>query len=146
MAVKQMVKAVKPGGRIVLIDDDHETFRCYPEPSGFETLWNSYCRSYDRVGNDSYIGRRLLQLLYQAGAKPSRNTEIFFGSNAGEKSFQDFVTNLLEILKGAEDTLLRLSLIDQEQFRKTIDNMQSWSRRPDVAIWYTMCYAEAVLL
>ena len=59
-AVKQMVKAVKPGGRIVLIDDDHETFRCYPEPSGFETLWNSYCRSYDRVGNDSYIGRRLL--------------------------------------------------------------------------------------
>ena len=39
--VKQMVKAVKKGGRIVLSDDDHDVLRLYPEPAGFSNLWNS---------------------------------------------------------------------------------------------------------
>src|SRR6266576_212810 len=31
-AVREMVQAVRPGGRVVLADDDHEILRLWPEP------------------------------------------------------------------------------------------------------------------
>ena len=66
-AVQQMVKALKKGGRIILSDDDHATFRPTPEPLGFSLIWTAYCRSYERIGNDPYIGKRLVTLLHQSG-------------------------------------------------------------------------------
>src|SRR5205085_7417105 len=33
--VRLMVRAVRPGGRVLLQDDDHDVFRCWPEPAGF---------------------------------------------------------------------------------------------------------------
>jgi SAM-dependent methyltransferase len=37
--VRQIVRAVRPGGRVVLADDGHDTFRVWPEPPGFGRLW-----------------------------------------------------------------------------------------------------------
>ena len=85
--VRSMVQAVRPGGRIVLEDDDHDLLRLYPEPPGFAQLWQAYQRSYVHLGNDPTIGRRLVSLLVEAGAAPVRNTFIFFGSCAGEPHF-----------------------------------------------------------
>lgn len=86
-AVRAMVRAAKPGGRIVLADDDHDVLRLWPEPPGFGAVWHAYQRTYDRLGNDPIVGRRLVSLLYEAGAEPLRNTWIFFGSCAGQPSF-----------------------------------------------------------
>ena len=47
--VQQMVAACKPGGRLILADDDHDIFRLYPECPGFNELWQAYIRSYDRL-------------------------------------------------------------------------------------------------
>src|SRR5213595_4141961 len=89
--VRQMVRAVRPGGRVVLQDDDHDVLRLYPEPPGFMTLWRAYERTYDRLGCDPYIGRRLVSLLHEAGAQPVRATWIFFGACAGQPNFPAFV-------------------------------------------------------
>src|SRR5216684_1106337 len=56
---KAMVRAVRPGGRVVLEDDDHDLLRLWPEPPGLQPLWHAYMRSFDRNGNDPYVGRRL---------------------------------------------------------------------------------------
>src|SRR3984893_16742450 len=71
--VRQMVRAVRPGGRVVLQDDDPDVFRCWPEPAGFTALWRAFQRSYDRLGCDPYVGRRLVSLLHEAGAAPVRS-------------------------------------------------------------------------
>jgi SAM-dependent methyltransferase len=76
--VRTMVRAVRPGGRIILADDDHDVLRLWPEPPGLAPVWQAYQRSYHRHGNDPIVGRRLVQLLHQAGAQPRRNTWIFF--------------------------------------------------------------------
>jgi SAM-dependent methyltransferase len=81
--VRAMVRAVKPGGRIIVADDDHGVLRLWPEPPGVVELWNAYIRTYDRIGNDPFVGRRLVQLLHQAGARPVRNSWIWFGGCAG---------------------------------------------------------------
>ena len=56
--------------RIILADDDHDVLRLWPEPPGLTDVWRAYQRSYDRHGNDPIVGRRLVQLLHQAGAQP----------------------------------------------------------------------------
>jgi len=87
VVVKAMVRAVRPGGRLVLQDDDHEILRLWPEPLGVRVLWGAYMRAFDRIGNDPYVGRRLVELLHAAGARPSRSHFLFFGACAGEPAF-----------------------------------------------------------
>jgi len=80
--VRNMARAVRPGGRVILSDDDYDGLRLWPEPPGFSLVWNAYQRTYDRHGNDPIVGRRLVKFLHQAGLLPRRNTLIFFGGCA----------------------------------------------------------------
>ena len=140
--VAQMMKAVRPGGRVVLADDDHITFRCTPEPPGYSVLWNAYIRSYDRLGNDPFIGNKLVTLLHRAGAERIRNSAVFFGSCAGNSEFQAYVDNVVGILDGAKQLMLREDLLDEWTFQKGIENFREWGRLPDAAMWYSLCWAE----
>ena len=140
--VRGMVRAVRPGGRIVLADDDHDVLRLWPEPPGFISLWQAYIRSYDRLGNDPYVGRRLVALLHAAGAVPVRNNWIFFGSCAGMPTFPDIVENLQKILVGARSLILSTAHIEEDAFEQAIGALKTWSTYPDAAFWFAMCWAE----
>jgi SAM-dependent methyltransferase len=142
--VQGMVRAVRPGGRVVLEDDDHAVIRLWPEPAGFATIWQAYVRTYDRLGNDPYIGRRLVALLHEAGAVPSRNTWIFFGGCSGQPTFEALAHNMLAILEGVRATLLAQSLVDAETFDTGIAGIRTWMHRPDAALWFSICWAEGV--
>lgn len=143
-AVKQMVCAVRPGGRIILEDDDHDLMRLWPVPSGVLELWNAYIRTYDRNGNDPFIGRRLVSLLHQAGATPRRNHWIFFGGCAGMDVFPGLVDNMIGILHGAREAIVGPQLFDDAQFDATIERFHHWSRRRDASMWFAMAWAEGV--
>src|SRR2546430_1833272 len=108
--VKTMVRAVKQGGRIVLADDDHDVLRLWPECPGINDLWNAYIRTYDRIGNDPYVGRRLVALLHEAGAIPTRNTWIFFGGCAGMEIFDVLTANMAGGGRSARETIIGKSL------------------------------------
>jgi ubiquinone/menaquinone biosynthesis C-methylase UbiE len=140
--VRQMTRAVKPGGRIILQDDDHDILRLHPEPAGFSTLWSAYQRTYDRLKNDPIVGRRLVRLLQQAGAKPLRNTWIFFGSCSGDPNWSVFVDNLIVVVNGAASHIIEIGTMDQRQLDEAVDAVQVWRRRPDSAIWYAVALAE----
>ena len=142
--VKSMVESVKRGGRVVLADDDHGLMRLWPEPAGFADLWRAYIRSYDRIGNDPYVGRRLIQLLHQSGAKPVRNRLIFFGGCANSPEFPVLASNMWGVLRTARDTMIRMQLCDATTFDAVSKAYEEWSRRPDVAVWFGMSYAEGV--
>jgi SAM-dependent methyltransferase len=140
--VRQMVQAVHPGGRIVLQDDDHDVLRLYPEPPGFPALWHAYIRTYDRLGNDPFVGRRLVSILHQAGAVPVRNTWIFFGSCSGNPTFAPLVANALGILNGAKEAILSQGLLDPALFEAGVKSVDQWAQRPDAGFWYSICWAE----
>jgi SAM-dependent methyltransferase len=141
--VRTMVRAVRPGGRIILEDDDHDVLRLWPEPPGLGPVWQAYMRTYDRHGNDPLAGRRLVQWLRQAGARPRRNTWIFFGSCTGHEDFPAYVVNLAGVLEGAFDAIVSVGL-PPELVRGAIDALEPWGRREDAAIWFSMAWAEGV--
>ena len=142
--VRGMVRAVRTGGRIALVDDDHDHLRLFPEVPGVDLLWRTHLRVYDRLGNDPYIGRRLVALLHQAGAKPSRCAMPFFGSCSGMADFAAYVENLIGIFLGARQPILDIGTIDDHAFDETITNLRTWGQHPDAAFWYILPFAEGV--
>jgi ubiquinone/menaquinone biosynthesis C-methylase UbiE len=142
--VRQMVRAVRPGGRIVLEDDPHDTLRLWPEPPGFQHLWQTYMRTYDRLGTDPLTGHRLVAILVQAGAQPTRNAWPFFGACSGQpKLLLGHVDNLVRILEGVRDPILALGEFESATFDACIHAVREWAHRPDAAFWYAVSWAEA---
>jgi len=142
--VKQMVEAVRKGGRVVLADDDHDVLRLYPEIPGFSDLWSAYMQTYLKLGNDPIIGRKLISLLHEAGAGPVRNTWIFFGSNPAEKRFDIYIDNLIGVVDGAKDEIIRQGLFEEKKFDDVIASFRSWREQPDATLWYAVFWAEGI--
>ena len=142
--VRSMVASVRPGGRIVLADDDHGVMRLWPEPAGFNDLWSAYIRTYDRVGNDPFVGRRLVQLLEQAGAQPVRNHWLFFGGCTGMETFPILAANMAGVVRSARDLMIGMALVEGPQFDETMERYDAWSRRPDAALWFAVAWAEGL--
>jgi SAM-dependent methyltransferase len=140
--VKTMVRAVRPGGRIILADDDHGVMRMWPEPPGFNDLWSAYIRTYDRIGNDPFVGRRLVSLLHEAGALPRRNTWIFFGGCAGMEIFDVLAANMAGVVRSARETILGMSLFERDAFDTVMRGYERWAKRPDAALWFAVAWAE----
>ena len=141
-AVAQMVKAVRPGGRVVVIDDDHDYFHPWPEPAGFPALWQAYVHSYERLGNDPYIGRRLVLVLREAGLTSIRNSCVFFGGCGGNETFEAVADNLIGALAGAKEAMLSDGFLDEESYNIGMDGLVQWKDDTASALWYSACYAE----
>ncbi len=148
--VAAMVRAVRPGGRVVLEDDDHEVLRLHPAAPAVERLWRAYFETYDAMGNDPYVGRRLVELLRRAGARPVETDILFFGSCAGRADFDLLIDNFEGILIGARETILAgggeggAPSITAAELERALDELGRWRRRPDAALWYGTCWAEGV--
>jgi ubiquinone/menaquinone biosynthesis C-methylase UbiE len=142
--VEAMARAVRPGGRVVLEDDDHEAFRPWPEPPHVLTVWRAYQRTYDRLGNDPMVGRRLVQLLAGAALSPRRIDLLPFGACSGQPAFEPFVRNLMNIFAGAREAILATGGASAEDFAGAQAALAAFARRGDAAFWYTISWAEAV--
>ena len=140
--VRNMVRAVRPGGRIVIADDDHDVLRLWPEPPGVNELWRAYMRTYDRNGNDPYVGRRIVSLMHAAGAQPVRNTWIFFGGCSGMEVFDTLAANMLGVVLTARDRIVGGDLLSETAFEAAVAEYREWARRADAALWFSMCWAE----
>lgn len=138
--VDGMLRALRPGGRLVLADDDHDVLRLHPSAPRLERLWRAYLDGYSRAGNDPFVGRRLVELLARAGAEPVRNDWIFFGSCAGAADFDLVLDNLAGILRGARDTIAEVLSVEHQD--EGLAELAGWRARDDAALWFALCWAE----
>jgi SAM-dependent methyltransferase len=142
LMVGNMVKAARPAGKIVLADDDHANFRPWPKPDGFTPLWHAYIEAYVAAGNDPFIGRRLVDLLHQAGVDKIRNTSIFFGGCKGDDLFPAVADNLILVIEGAEEAMMNRGLISKTSFASGLAGLQAWREHPSATLWYYVCWVE----
>ncbi len=143
-AVRVMVRAVRPGGRVVLQDEDHDILRLWPEPPGFDPLWRAYIHTYERNGNDPFVGRRLAALLEEAGAPPSRSDWIYFGGCAGEPHFTSLVENMVRILEGARDAIVGPGGLTQDAHLAALGALRVWAALPGAALWYAVACVQGI--
>jgi ubiquinone/menaquinone biosynthesis C-methylase UbiE len=143
-AVAAMVAAAAPGGRVVLIDEDHDVFRLNPALPEFEPVWRAYIAAYARNGCDPSVGRHLTTLLHGAGARPARATSIFFGACAGSADFELHAGNLAALMTGARASIEAPGGLDARAFDAGLAALAAWRKLPDAAIWYAVTFAEGV--
>jgi SAM-dependent methyltransferase len=143
-AVAAMAAAAVPGGRLVIIDEDHDTFRLNPPLPEFEAVWRAYMASYAATGCDPSVGRRLTSLLVGAGCKPVRSASIFFGGCAGSSDFEIHAYNVATIMAGARASIVRGGAVDARGFGAGLEAFARWRQLPDAAIWYSVAFAEGV--
>lgn len=142
--VQQMVKAVRPGGRIVLLDDDHDLIRFWPELPGLEAVWQAYFETYRAIGNDPLVGRKLPELLHQAGAIPSRIDYVFYGACAGQETFQGFVDNLVGVFEGAREAVLAGGKVQADEYDNAVLALRNYHHVAGASVWYVINYAEGI--
>ncbi len=136
--VQAMVRAARPGGRIALIDDDHSLMRFWPDPGGMSELWSDYATQYERLGSDPNVGRKLVSLLVDAGAQPTRTAMIYYGACAGEENFEAVAVNLADVVGSARKTVVEGTDWTEESFQEAIDRYMAWTQLPDASIWYSL--------
>jgi serine phosphatase RsbU (regulator of sigma subunit)/ubiquinone/menaquinone biosynthesis C-methylase UbiE len=146
MVVRAMARALRPGGRLILEDDDHDVLRLSPPPTGMEQLWRAYVDTYSALGRDPFVGRHLVSLIHDAGARPTRNDWLTFGSCAGSDTFRPLFDNFVAILAGARESILARGGIDPADFDSALESFNRWALRPDVALWYATCWAEGIVM
>ncbi len=67
LALRNLARLLKPGGRIVIISNDFEYhLRTSPPVPQLDRLYEAYCASRRKDGGDPCIGRRLPRLLVQS--------------------------------------------------------------------------------
>ena len=142
--IEAMLWALRPGGRIVLEDDDHDLFRMWPEVPEFEWLWSALIEAWDQTRRDPFIGRRLVRLLQRAGAEPARNDWRFFGGCAGEASFSTLVDIFRGVVEGAAGLIAEHTRVTEDEMEGGLQAIRRWSERPDAAVWYATCWAEGI--
>jgi SAM-dependent methyltransferase len=63
----EMVRLARPGGWVAAMEPDTEYAMCYPPHPAFERICEVFPVAFGRNGADSMIGRRVPELLRQAG-------------------------------------------------------------------------------
>ncbi len=142
--VGQMVRALKPGGRIFLMDDDHDLLRVWPECPELKTVWQRYWESYRDLGHDPIIGRKMAQLLVDENVEIEMVSSLFYGAANGQALFDPVVDNLLGVIVGATELLEksnRVSASEMQEFRSAMDQ---WRNLKSATIWYSLPYVVGV--
>ena len=81
----RMVAAVRPGGRVVLADDDHDVLRLWPEPPGSRR--SGRAASGATTGSVTTLcGPAVGEPADGPAVRPVRNNWLFFGSCAGSST------------------------------------------------------------
>ena len=141
-AVRIMVRAVRPGGRIVLVDDDHSLMRLDPEPDGFLELWNRYALQYESLGMDPFVGRRLVALLEAAGARPVRTSMVFYGGCSNDPGFPAVVDNLVRVVESAKERMITAGGYSAGELDRILAGVRKWAAGTNRAVWYGLPLAE----
>jgi SAM-dependent methyltransferase len=63
----EMMRLAKPGGWVASLEPDTEYGRCYPPLPAYDQLCKIFTLAFRRNGADPWIGRRVPELLRQAG-------------------------------------------------------------------------------
>lgn len=143
LAVQQVFDALRQGGKLILVDDDHANFRITPRQPAFERLWKAYIDVYRNLGNDPFMGRNLISLLHDAGFNELKIDFILFGATADEEDFMHYANNLIGILLGSAEDIQAI-YSSPEDFAEDIQAIYAWSKLPDATLWYAANWAEGV--
>jgi SAM-dependent methyltransferase len=127
-------RAVRPGRRIALIDEDLGALRARPAVGGLAEIAAVAGRALARSGDD--LGRRLPAALAAAGLTCRDRAELRLDSRAGEARFEVLAAGLVDALRNARGSLLADGALAPGRFDAIVAELEQWRRDPRASLRY----------
>jgi SAM-dependent methyltransferase len=140
----EMVRLARPGGRVASMEPDTEHSRCHPPHPAFDRLCDIFTVAFRRNGADPWIGRRVPELLRQAGLEDIQveaRVQMYPPGNSRRTVRPDLVRAMrpqvleMGLASAAEldelDTAARAHLEDPHTVVISGLLLLTWGRKPD---------------
>lgn len=137
LALRQLRKLLKPGGRLFIISNDFENHtRTWPPVTELDALYEAYRASRRKDHGDPCIGRRVPRLLASAGfAVIAQEVEVAHNVIAGDDAF--FRAEGV----GIPAQLVKDGFLEQSVFESMIQSWKEMLADPDHCITRQLCVA-----
>ena len=129
--VSGMLRVLRPGGRVALMENDVTLCRFDPPTPVFDEVWAAFVRLQDMLGGDALIGRRLFRLLTAAGFRDVRlslQPELHWFGSPGWRAW---VVNIIGNVESAREALVARQLATASDIDRAVDDLHALSCRPD---------------
>ena len=111
VVVAEMVRLVKPGGRVAAAEPDTEHALCYPPHPAFDRICEIFPVAFSRNGADPAIGRRVSELFREAGLTDvvvESRTQMYPPGNSRR-------TVRLDLVRSMRPQIMQLGLANEKE-------------------------------
>ena len=126
-ALRSLLRVVRPGGSVTVIEGDHGS--CYFHPTSDEAVqaWRCLVRVQADLGGDSLIGRRLYSVMTEAGgADPVVSPRMVYADRNRPEVMDAFVAKtIIPMVEGVEEEALDRGYITASVWRKGLDDLRA---------------------
>jgi len=138
-ALEHMMKLLRPGGSITLIEGDHSSGKWTPETEAARAAWNGLVSSQQMLGHDPDIGKRLHSLMSEAGIQKPYVEPREVNPDQSDPNLLDGVVNqiIAPMVYSAEKPVLANSMVDPEIWKKGLQDLSQVASSPEGTFFYS---------
>ncbi|MBL0730981.1 class I SAM-dependent methyltransferase [Piscinibacter sp. HJYY11] len=136
--LRTLLRLVRPGGTLTVIEGDHGSVMFHPESAAARHTIDCQVQLQARAGGDACIGRRLQPLLRAAGAAQAVVSPRFVYADASRPAWVDGFTRktFTAMIEGVKDEALAAGLSTPAAFDDGLRALQR-TAEPDGVFCYT---------
>ena len=125
-ALRALMRVVRPGGTITVIEGDHGSTFFHPDSEKARRTIDCLVRAQAHGGGDATIGRRLFPLLTGVGLADVQVSPRFVYADGSRPRWVDGFTNktFIAMVEGAREVSLRLGLIHEDEWAEGIADLK----------------------
>jgi len=126
-ALRHMMKLLKVGGTITLIEGDHSSGKWTPETEASRAAWNGLVLSQQMLGHDPHIGRRLHRLMSDAGISQQQVEPREAYADQSNSELLDGAVNhiIAPMVFSAEKQVLENQLVEAGTWKKGLRDLSA---------------------
>jgi len=138
-SLKQMLKLLKAGGTITLIEGDHSSAKWNPETKASRAAWNGLVRSQQMLGHDPDIGKRLRDIMSEAGLSRAKVEPRAVNPDQSDPLLLDGVVNQIisPMVYSAEKQVLAEGLVDPRTWKRGLNDLSRVAASPGGTFFYS---------
>jgi SAM-dependent methyltransferase len=133
--VAEALRALRPGGTLVCTEVDNDTFAFHPELPAVASWWDRFNRVQRDAGGDPFVGRRLADLVEQAGGEVLGSRDVAVVASPEEPRRRDeLVEYVSDLLRSGARSMIRAGAVDPDEIR-ALDADLDRARRDEMIRW-----------
>lgn len=127
--IREAIRLARPGGVVALQEPDGSTLHCHPPHPCWDRLKAALLGAFAGVGADLTLARKLYSVVRDAGLADVQYRPFLVGVRSVDPMV-DYLPSTVESLRG---TVIKLGLIAEADFDKTVAQCREHLRKPGTA-------------